>query len=226
MTSNNFRTGRTQTPHFTTVIVDNLNVDEITFISGQSVTGPIGGNTGPTGPNVTGPTGLSMTGSTGSTGHTGPSITGPTGPSITGPTGPNILSPTGPSSLASVSRYLDTVPNGTSANVVFPPIVGNLPLSYIKFWFASSVTGNSTISLRYFRYRTLNGVFTYVQMCDTIVIDSSYLPFVTYYFTNEIRSNITLDEGDTVVISTVYALNGGQNTVQAFITEGGISPTP
>lgn len=126
------------------------------------------------------------------------------------------------SNLATISRFLNTVPVGTSANIEFPPVTGG-PLSSIKIWIATPPAGAATIALRYFRYRNTGSGLQLTQMTNAINIDSSTAPFITIDVSDEIRSNITLIDGDVIAISTVYSLNGAADSVQALTIQATIA---
>lgn len=113
------------------------------------------------------------------------------------------------------TRFLDTVPTGTSANAV-PIRIPSTRLTSIKTWFAVPLAGTATIKLRVYRYRRVNGVFSYVQLNDTITLDSSTDWSVIHDWSSTIRNIEINQDTDELAISTVYTLNGASNNIRAL----------
>lgn len=67
-----------------------------------------------------------------------------------------------------------------------------------------------------FRYRRVNGVFSYTKLTDDIILDSSIDWSVTYDWSYKIRDIDIDSDTDELAISTVYALNGASDNVRAL----------
>jgi len=181
----------------------------------RGAVGPMGqrGSKGPTGSN----------GSSGSQGPTGsPGITGSTGPTgEAGPVDTNLIE-----GISMIIRYLDTVPSGTTAES-YPIKIASDKMTSIKVWLALPMDGDSTIALRFYRYRKVGGVFSYTQLNDTITLDSSVDWSIIHDYSSTLRSIDLNQDTDTIAISTVNTIGTGTNSIRALTIWGttGSGPT-
>lgn len=122
-----------------------------------------------------------------------------------------------------MQRYVDSVPTGNSATAVYPVVNGYL--GSIKVWFAIPLSGLAVILVRLYRYRKVNGVFTYTLMNDPIVLNSSTDWSTVGDYSSTIR-NIDVTPDDMIAVATNYTLNGSPNTIRALKIVTTLAPSP
>ena len=117
---------------------------------------------------------------------------------------------------ASIStRYLDSVPTGTSASAV-PIRVPSNRVTSLTAWFALPPAAGTTINLRLYRYRRVGGVFAYTQLSDSVLLDTSFAWSVVHDLSFALR-DIDIEPTDVLAISTVNTLSGNPNSMRALL---------
>ena len=110
--------------------------------------------------------------------------------------------------------YQDTPPPGNNGETFYVPLkqIGKLTEIRVRWDLPFST---DTALIRFWRYRKVDGVFSYTQITDGTTFDSSYDWSVWHDISDTIR-NFDLDpETDMVAVTNVYT-PGGSPTVRAL----------
>lgn len=113
--------------------------------------------------------------------------------------------------------YQDTPPPGNNGETFFIPLESTGRIIQIKVrWDLPFNT--DTAQIRFWRYRKVNGVFSYTQITDSITFNSSYDWSVWHDISNLVRNYDLNPETDMVAVTNVYTQGASPNVRALNVT--------